>query len=115
MDTFTRIKALELLRATPDNWTEEETKELSPLQKWVEDLQYISDECNRRQREAGIITISIKNKWRTIYTRELKDTLRTYIETGDFPELTSWETEAYLEADKIHKAVLDEMNWYNRE
>jgi len=114
MDKLQTLKALEILRGTSDYWTEEEASQLSDLDKWIQWLQDIDNECTRRGKQAGIITLSIKNEWRTIYTRELKDTLKAYIENGAFPaDPDSYSTEAYREAEAIHKAVHEDIGWWN--
>lgn len=116
MNSLQTLRALELLSSTSEYWTEEEKKELSSLEKWIQDLRYIYEECEKREKQAGIITVEIKNDWRVIYTRELKDTLRAYKEEGNFPEgLNHWNTEAYREADSIHTAVLSEIGWFSKE
>jgi hypothetical protein len=109
MDIQATLAALGQLKAKQESWTEEEAKELTEVEKWLCFMERCLEEEHYPLKEAGIITVEINNNRRTIYHNELRNTLKAYIETGHYPEPANWETEAKIEADKISKAVREEL------
>ena len=108
MDIQTTLAALGKLKTKQECWTAEEVKELTEVEKWLCFLEKCAEEEHYPLKEAGIITVEINNR-RTIYHNELRHTLKAYIETGHYPELDSGVTEAEKEAEKISRAVREEL------
>lgn len=116
------LQALEVLKGTSQYWTEEEARELTDLEKWIQDLQYMHSEEERREKQAGIITLEINNKNRVIYTRELKEEIEYYLANGKLKEQPdedwkkdTWRTEAKKEADRIRDAIEEETHFHEKE